>query len=94
MKVKSESEVAQSLLATPWTAVHQAPPSMGLSRQEYWSGVPLRSPMTPVNLAFAVMSLHSFFSAAKLYWQVLRVKNPEGWEGRWGLALLPSLRTL
>ena len=46
MKVKSESEVAQSirLLATPWTAAHQAPPSMGLSRQEYWSGVPLSSP--------------------------------------------------
>ena len=40
-KVKSESEVAQSCLtlATPWTATHQAPPSMGFSRQEYWSGV-------------------------------------------------------
>ena len=33
------------LLATPWTAVHQAPPSMGFSRQEYWSGVPLPSPV-------------------------------------------------
>ena len=43
MKVKSESEVAQSCLtlATPWTAAHQAPPSMGFSRQKYWSGVPL-----------------------------------------------------
>ena len=29
---------------TPWTAVYQAPPSMGFSRQEYWSGVPLPSP--------------------------------------------------
>ena len=29
------------LLATPWTAAYQAPPSMGFSRQEYWSGVPL-----------------------------------------------------
>ena len=29
------------LLATPWTAGYQAPPSMGFSRQEYWSGVPL-----------------------------------------------------
>ena len=29
------------LLATPWTAAHQAPPSMGCSRHEYWSGVPL-----------------------------------------------------
>ena len=47
MKVKSEREVAQScvrLLATPWTAAQQAPPSMGFSRQEYWSGVPLPSP--------------------------------------------------
>ena len=45
MKVKSESEVAQScrLLATPWTADYQAPPSMGFSRQKYWSGVPLPS---------------------------------------------------
>ena len=31
------------LFATPWTAAHQAPPSMGFSRQEYWSGVPLPS---------------------------------------------------
>ena len=40
MKVKSESEVAQSCptLATPWTAAHQAPPSTGFSRQKYWSG--------------------------------------------------------
>ena len=47
MKVKSESEVAQSCLtlATPWTAAHQAPRSMGFSRQEYWSGVPLPSPL-------------------------------------------------
>ena len=32
------------LLATPWTAAHQAPLSMGFSRQEYWTGVPLPSP--------------------------------------------------
>ena len=46
MKVKSESEVIQSCptLVTPWTAARQAPPSMGFSRQEYWSGVPLPSP--------------------------------------------------
>ena len=41
VKVKSLSSVR--LLATPWTAAHQAPPSMGFSRQEYWSGVPLPS---------------------------------------------------
>ena len=39
VKVKSLSRVW--LLATPWTAAHQAPPSLGLSRQECWSGVPL-----------------------------------------------------
>ena len=41
-KVKSLSCVW--LLATPWTAAHQAPLSMGFSRQEYWSRVPLPSP--------------------------------------------------
>ena len=42
VKVKSLSHVR--LLATPRTAAHHAPPSMGFSRQEYWSGVPLPSP--------------------------------------------------
>jgi len=42
VKVKSLSHVR--LLATPWTAAYQAPPSMGFARQEYWSGVPLHSP--------------------------------------------------
>ena len=41
-KVKSLSRVR--LVATPWTAGYQAPLSMGFSRQEYWSGVPLPSP--------------------------------------------------
>ena len=41
VKVKSLSSVR--LLTTPWTPAHQAPLSMGFSRQEYWSGVPLPS---------------------------------------------------
>ena len=42
MKVKNESEVAQSCptLSDPMTAAYRAPPSMGFSRQEYWSGLP------------------------------------------------------
>ena len=40
--MKSLSRVR--LFATPWTVAHQAPPSMGFSRQEYWSGLPLPSP--------------------------------------------------
>ena len=42
VKVKSLSRVR--LLATRWTTAHQGPSSMGFSRQEYWSGVPLPSP--------------------------------------------------
>ena len=42
VKVKTLSHVR--LFETPWTAAYQAPPSMGFSRQEYWSGVPLPSP--------------------------------------------------
>ena len=45
VKVKSLSRVRLSV--TPWTATFQAPPSMGLSRQEYWSGVPLPS-LSPI----------------------------------------------
>ena len=44
-EVKSLSRVR--LFATPWTAAYQAPPTMGFSRQEYWSGVPLPSPKLP-----------------------------------------------
>ena len=47
LKVKTLSRVR--LLATPWTAAHQAPLSMRFSRQEYWSGVPLPSPLWPYN---------------------------------------------
>ena len=42
-KVKGKSLSHIWLLATPWTAAHQAPPSMGFSRQEYWSELPLPS---------------------------------------------------
>ena len=43
-KVKVKSLSCVRLLATPWTAAYQAPPSMGFSRQEYWSGLPFPSP--------------------------------------------------
>ena len=47
-KVKMKSLSHVWLLSTPWTAAYQAPPSMGFSRQEYWSGVPLPSPSGPI----------------------------------------------
>ena len=43
VKVKLLSPVWH--LAIPWTAAYQAPPSMGFSRQEYWSGLPVPSPV-------------------------------------------------
>ena len=55
VKVKSLSRV--QLFATRWTAAYQAPPSMGFSRQEYWSGVPLPSVAGKVPAA-----LDQFFS--------------------------------
>ena len=47
MKVKWLSHVR--LFTTPWAAAYQTPPSMGFSRQEYWSGVPLPSPVRSMN---------------------------------------------
>ena len=50
--MKSLSRVR--LLATPWTAAYQAPPSMGFSRQEYWSRVPLFSRFFCVVVVFSI----------------------------------------
>ena len=44
MKVKVKSLSRVQLFATLWTVAHQAPPSMGFSRQEHWSGLPFPSP--------------------------------------------------
>ena len=56
VKVKSLSRVR--LLATPWMAAHQAPPSMGFSRQkEYWRRLPVPSPHFPWKL-FKINSVY------------------------------------
>ena len=57
MKVKSLSRVRPSV--TPWTAAYQAPPSMGLSRQEHWSGVPLPSLLTAMDAKW--IHIHALF---------------------------------
>ena len=66
VKVKSLSCVW--LLATPWTSAHQAPPSMGFSRQEYWSGVPLPSPVPEhrrrINRALRVRGIRVLLSVS------------------------------
>ena len=55
VKVKSLSRVRPS--ATPRTAAYQAPPSMGFSRQEYWSGVPLPSPPSCLPIILSIYQL-------------------------------------
>ena len=63
VKVKSLSRVR--LFATPWSAAYQSPPSMGFSRQEYWSGVPLPSPINSLALSFlsspTLTSIHDYW---------------------------------
>ena len=58
MKVKSFSRVQPSV--TPWTAAYQAPPPMGFSRQEYWSGVPLPSPIITLSVDTKTSNLSHF----------------------------------
>ena len=64
VKVKSLSRIR--LFATAWTAAYQAPPSMGFPRQEYWSGVPLPSPLSDIWLvnifSNSVCCLFRFFA--------------------------------
>ena len=57
MKVKAKSLSHVRLLETPWTAAYQAPPSMGSSRQEYWSGLSLPSPSYTPRISFSEVAL-------------------------------------
>ena len=70
MKVKSLSRVRPS--ATPWTAAYQAPLSMGFSRQEYWSGVPLPSPTHPTTPTLT--SKHPLNTPSVLHPQTLHLQ--------------------
>ena len=104
VKVKSLSRV--QLLATQWTAAHQAPLSMGFSRQEYWSGVPLPSPTINMYL----LSLFSRCSVNTCWLNEctneLRLTIPQKWASQvalvvknpppdagdiWDLSLIPGL---
>ena len=80
VKVKSFSRVWPS--ATPWTAAYQAPPSMGFSRQEYWSEVPLPSPLLnhvqffATLWAVALQALLSMGFPRKEYWDGFPFPSP------------------
>ena len=62
VKVKGKGKLLNRarLLATPWTAAYQAPLSMGVSRQENWSGLPLPSPEEIASLSHSIVFLYFF----------------------------------
>ena len=59
-KVKGKSLSRVRLFTTPWTAAHQAPPSMGFSRQECWSGVPSPSTIYTIDKQQGLYSIGSY----------------------------------
>ena len=80
VKVKSLSRVW--LIATSWTAAYQAPPLMGFSRQEYWSGLPLPSqdaskwpPKWDIKDTFEIHVIHTFCALKNFYfifdWRII-----------------------
>ena len=66
-KVKRKSLSHVRLLATPWTTAYQTPPSMGFSRQEYWSGVPLPSPRIYIDAYKYIYVIFDIFDILHIY---------------------------
>ena len=85
-KVKVKLFSLVQLLVTPWTAAYHAPPSVGFSRQEYWSGVPL--PKYIYFLLFEGIQLHIITSSRTLhrFLQVIWRASLDPW--RWYLSQL------
>ena len=78
VRVKSLSRVR--LFETPWTVVPQTPLSMGFSRQEYWSGLPLPSPDSSLEHSFSALALltfctRQFWSALMSLWFLVSVRS-------------------
>ena len=82
------------LCATPQTAAHQAPPSLGFSRQQHWSGLPFPSPMhdsesevaqscptlsDPMDCSLPGSSVHGIFQARVLEWGAIAFSDLEGY---------------
>ena len=88
VKVKLLSHVWPS--ATPWPAAYQAPPSIGFSRQEYWSGVPLPSLINSVN-RYKSVNRHNPFAQWKIW--LVSQGNVVGSPSLWYLSFLSTLGT-
>ena len=67
------------LLATPWTAAYQAPPSMGFSRQEYWSGLSLPSPHSSYSRHSQLTILHLYDWVCNSYLPLFPNKQFKKW---------------
>ena len=96
MKVKSLSR--DQLFPTPWTVAYQAPPSMGFSRQEHWSGLQFPSPTResedsqscptlsgPMNHSLPGSSIHGIVQARVLEWVAISFSrgSPRPMDGTW-----------
>ena len=99
MKVKVKSLSRVRLLATPWTAAYQAPPSMGFARQEYWSGLPLPSLIALTRQNFFGKGMSLLFNerprfdpwVRKIFWRREWQPNPvflPGESNGWGAGSL------
>ena len=79
-KVKVKSLSCVWLFVTPWTAAYQAPPYMGFSRQEYWSGVPSPSPTSGCNFfKFILEFWTSLFKSIKTHRTTISMSMHFGW---------------
>ena len=81
-KVKEKSLSHARLLATPWSAAYQAPPSMGFARQEYWSGLPLPSPLEPYIIVKAKTHRFKWDDQYKMDcwgWNLKATERPTRW---------------
>ena len=93
-KVKVKSFSRAQPLATPWTAAHQAPPSTGFSRQEYWSGLPLPSPPRPVgDCQVKTPACWDFFGSPVTKIPCSQCRWQQGWGG-WGSWVWSLVREL
>ena len=72
VRVKSLSRIR--LFSTPWTAAYQAPPPMGFSRQEYWSGVPLPSLLNSLVWIIFIPQINAYTGSLKCQFPCLGLK--------------------
>ena len=74
---------AQSLVAIPWTVAHQAPLSMGFSRQEYWNGLPFPPPGPCIGRGVEPPNQYIFFKLSRWLW----------WQQAWKPLITPHIFT-